>query len=96
MLNRKLILALGGIVYLVSVVPAFAQGPCDQIKNACLTAGFIPKDAKQGRGLWRDCVNPIMQGAPAPANAVIPVPAVDPGVVAACKAKHPNFGEGKL
>jgi hypothetical protein len=72
----------------------WAAGPCEQIKNACLSAGFIPKDYKQGKGLWRDCVDPIMQAKTV--NSSIPLPAVNPRVVSACKAKHPNFGEGKV
>jgi hypothetical protein len=74
---------------------AFAQGPCQQIKSACLSAGFIPKDVKQGKGLWRDCVAPIIQGQ-TPNNATLPLPSVDPSVVSACKAKNPKFGEGKV
>jgi hypothetical protein len=70
-------------------------GPCEQIKQACLSAGFIPNDAKQGKGLWMDCVNPIVQGTTAK-KSVIALPSVDPTVVAACKAKHPKFGEGKV
>jgi hypothetical protein len=71
------------------------NGPCEQIKNACSSAGFVVKEAKIGKGLWHDCVDPIMQGTTA-SKSVLPLPTVDPTVVAACKAKHPNFGEGKV
>jgi hypothetical protein len=78
---------------------AFAQSgaahPCEQIEQSCSAAGFIYKDCKQGKGLWCDCINPIMQGQ-TPNNSVLPLPAVDPNLVAACKTKRPKFGEGKV
>lgn len=70
------------------------EGPCKEIKEACEKAGFVKGDAKQGFGLWVDCIDPIMKGTPQPANAKKPLPAVGADVVNACKAKHPNFSEG--
>ena len=70
------------------------HGPCQQIREACLNAGFVKGDAKEGYGLWRDCINPIMQGITIVPGATKPLPSVDPGIVAACKAKHPKFGSG--
>jgi len=71
------------------------EGPCKTIHDACTAAGFIQNDAKIGKGLWVDCIDPIMQGTAQPAKAVIKLPTVDASVVAACKAKHPNFGTPK-
>jgi len=71
------------------------EGPCKTIHDTCTAAGFIQNDAKIGKGLWVDCIDPIMQGTAQPAKAVIKLPAVDPAVVAACKAKRPNFGTPK-
>ena len=71
------------------------EGPCKQIKEACEKAGFVKGEAKQGKGLWMDCVDPIIQGTTAK-KSVLPLPVVDAGVVAACKAKNPKFGEGKV
>ena len=70
------------------------EGPCKEIKEACEKAGFVKGDAKQGFGLWVDCIDPIMKGAPQPANAKKALPPVGVDVVNACKTKHPNFGEG--
>ncbi|HUJ27754.1 MAG TPA: hypothetical protein VLW85_17135 [Myxococcales bacterium] len=70
-------------------------GPCKQIAEACKSAGFTKGDWKKGDGLWKDCVDPIIQGKAQPAGASKPLPTVDPNVVAECKAKHPKFGEGK-
>jgi hypothetical protein len=72
-----------------------APGPCEQIVTACKNAGFIEGDYKKGYGLHVDCINPIMRGTPQPPKADKPLPAVSPQLVAACKQKRPNFGEGK-
>lgn len=69
---------------------------CKQIADACRKAGFIRGDWKKGDGLWRDCVDPIVQGAATVPGATKPLPVVDPQVVAACKAHRPKFGEGKV
>jgi hypothetical protein len=72
-----------------------AQEPCEQIVAACTAAGFVRGEAKNGYGLWVDCIDPIMRGAKQPSNADKPLPAVAPELIAACKQRHSNFGEGK-
>lgn len=72
-----------------------APAPCAEITAACESAGFTPGDARGGNGLKLDCVDPIMQGTPQPRRARLPLPAVDPQVVAACKAGDPKFGAAK-
>ena len=95
-MSKKLLISSFMLISTISIAHAAnAPGPCDQIKQACLSAGFIPKEAKEGKGLWMDCVNPIMQGTTAK-KSEIALPSVDPSVVAACKTKHPKFGEGKV
>jgi hypothetical protein len=74
---------------------AEGHGPCEQVVAACKSAGFVAGDAREGYGLWKDCVDPIMRGTPQPPKANKPLPAVPPETVAACKARRPNFGEGK-
>ena len=71
-------------------------GPCKQVEQACKNAGFIPGDWKKGDGLWRDCVDPIMQGQTSVPGATKPLPSVDAKAVADCKAQHPKFGGGKV
>jgi hypothetical protein len=73
-----------------------APGPCKQIAKACMDAGFKKGDWKKGDGLWRDCVDPIMQGQTTVPGATKTLPTVDASVVSACKAKHPKFGGGKV
>jgi hypothetical protein len=71
------------------------EGPCKEIAEACAKAGFVKGEAKQGYGLWVDCIDPIMKGMQQPSNAKKPLPRVGVDVVNACKAKHPNFGQGR-
>jgi len=70
------------------------EGPCKEIKEACQRAGFVQGEAKEGYGLWVDCIDPLMRGTAQPAKAKKPLPAVGADLINACKAKHPNFGEG--
>ena len=70
------------------------DGPCKQVVEACQSAGFTKGKAKEGTGLWVDCVKPIMTGTPNP-KAKNPLPQISAETITACKAKHPNFGVGK-
>jgi arylsulfatase A-like enzyme len=70
-----------------------AQGPCAQIAEACRQGGFVRGDAKEGIGLQVDCIRPIMQGTAQPSRAGKPLPQIDPALVAACKARNPDFGQ---
>ena len=72
---------------------AAAKGPCEKIKQACLDAGFVFGRAKGGKGLGTDCIVPIMQGTAQPASAVLPLPQIDPKIVAICKIRNPKFGQ---
>ena len=69
-----------------------AQGACGQITAACQNAGFVQGGAQSGTGIMVDCVQPIMQGTPAPRKASKPLPKIDKDVIAACKAQNPQFG----
>ncbi len=73
-----------------------APGPCKQILVACKNAGFVIGEWEKGYGLYRDCVDPIMQGKTKVPGAIRPLPAVDPKLVAECKAKNPSYGSGKV
>jgi len=77
--------------------PASAQGqvkdPCKQIKMLCEGAGFAPHEAKAGKGLFVDCVKPILHGGAPNPKATLALPQVDPTLVSACLAKHPNMGK---
>jgi len=77
-------------------MPNQPPGPCKEIANACRNAGFIKGDWKKGDGLWRDCVDPIIQGKSSAPGGTKPLPAVDASLISACKAKHPKYGSGKV
>ena len=66
--------------------------PCAQITNACKAAGFVSGAAKSGNGIGADCITPLIEGTTPPASSTIPLPKIDPGVVAACKAANPGYG----
>jgi hypothetical protein len=95
MLKKSLLIALFTSLIAAAAFAGANPGPCEQIKQACTNAGFIKGEAKEGKGLWRDCIDPIVQGTTAK-KSVLALPTVDPSVVSACKAKHPKFGEGKV
>jgi hypothetical protein len=72
------------------------SAPCNQIIQICDNSGFDQNEAAGGTGLWRDCINPIMQGKTKAPGAKIPLPVVDPKLVDACKARNPQFGQGPV
>jgi serine/threonine protein kinase len=65
---------------------------CAQISRACLAAGFVAGPGNTGNQVFPDCVVPLMDGTPQPQNATIPLPQVNPNVIAACKQLKPNYG----
>src|SRR5260370_16445040 len=72
---------------------AQAAGPCREIAAACREAGFTQGGARTGDGIQVDCVRPIMLGTAQPPRATKPLPQVDPQIVAASKARNPDFGQ---
>lgn len=87
---------LGGLAAGLAAQPPQDARPCDQITAACQTAGFTQGSVGTGTGLQLDCVIPIMQGTAQPPGTALPLPRVAPQVVAACKALHPDFGQGPV
>ena len=68
---------------------------CKSVCQACQNAGYILGDVGIGKGLWVDCVNPIMQGTAEPAKAQkagMSRPSVPASTISACHASKPNFG----
>ncbi len=70
-----------------------AHEPCGQITKLCKKAGFLQGGAKAGKGLYTDCIAPIMRGTPQPPAATTRLPQISADVVAACRQKRPTFGE---
>lgn len=63
-------------------------GPCAIIRAACLSAGFVRGGARAGNGLQTDCIRPIIEGRPPPPRITLPLPRIDPQIVAACRARR--------
>jgi hypothetical protein len=82
--------ALAGPLYAQAAKPS-ANDPCAQVESACKSAGFHNGGSKEGKGLWSDCIDPLMKGHPVIGGK--PLPGVDDKVVAACRAKDPTFGQ---
>ena len=86
-------LLIFGVVAPITSAAAEEQGPCKQIRAACLNAGFIQGAAREGIGLQIHCIMPIMQGRAQPPSAQRPLPKVDPQIVADCTARNARFGQ---
>ena len=89
----KVGLLIFGVVASMTAAAAQEQGPCRQIRAACLNAGFIQGAAREGIGLQIHCIMPIMQGRAQPPTAQRPLPKVDPQIVADCAARNARFGQ---
>jgi hypothetical protein len=63
---------------------------CDRVLAACKAAGYVEGGGASGKGLWFNCVEPVMQGAPA--QSALPRPAIAAGVIADCRKARPAFG----
>jgi hypothetical protein len=62
------------------------NSPCGQIRAACLSAGFVPGGSRSGAGLQFDCIHPLIEGRPQRPRATLPLPPINPQIVAACRA----------
>jgi hypothetical protein len=83
-------------MFIVLATPVAAaaqgQGSCQQIRAACQNAGFAQGAAKLGIGLQVDCIIPIMSGTGQRPRARLPLPRVNPQLIAECATSHPRFG----
>ena len=63
--------------------------PCLEIKKACETAGFIKGKHKEGKGLFKDCMQKLANGE------VVEGVSVSADSIAACKEKRSDRKENK-
>ncbi len=63
--------------------------PCLEIKKACEAGGFVKGEHKEGKGLYKDCVQKLSNG-----ETVAGV-SVTPDMVSACKQKREEHKEKK-
>lgn len=80
---------LGALATLVPFVasPATAARACGEVRKACEAAGFVQGGGRNGNGLARDCMDPLLNGTNQPRKATLSLPNVDPAKIAACKAE---------
>jgi hypothetical protein len=70
----------------VAVTPLQAQAPCEQIRTACKSAGFV-QGGPIGERLVLDCFNPLVFGENPPKRASRPLPQITQQLAAACREK---------
>lgn len=91
----RMVLAIALVIAALPSLTFAQKSSCAQIMQACRSAGFVQGGVKEGKGVVKDCVQPIMDGTPQRRKASLALPKIDPQVVAACKAENPNFGQGR-
>jgi hypothetical protein len=65
--------------------------PCAKIRKACTDAGFAKGEAKEGKGLYKNCMKPLLEG-----KTVEGVKETfDAGTLQACHAKQASWKEHK-
>jgi hypothetical protein len=70
----------------VAVPPLQAQAPCEQIRTACKSAGFV-QGGPIGERLVLDCFNPLVFGENPPKRVSRPLPQITQQLAAACREK---------
>jgi hypothetical protein len=59
---------------------------CKEVQSACTSAGFVVHGESAGKGLYEDCMGPLLEGHAAPKSAKLPLPQVDDKVLTTCRA----------
>jgi hypothetical protein len=78
---------LFSMVIVFSSQPALAKKttegahPCKQVRKACEAGGFVKGSHKEGKGLIKDCMKPLLAGA------VVAGVTADAGAIQGCQAK---------
>lgn len=84
---RGLIVLMAAVSFQASAAP---NRPCEAIKTDCSKAGFVVGEAKEGKGMWWDCLCPLLDpGFQRPKNAALPTPS-DPSAVQQCTSSNPG------
>jgi hypothetical protein len=80
-MKNRILVGLGMSALAANFALAQEAKPCKNIHAACSAAGYIKGHHKEGKGLWKDCINPILAGQ---SVAGVTVNSAD---VQACQAK---------
>jgi len=65
---------------------AYADKPCKRVEAACAAAGYVKGGAKVGKGIDKNCMEPLLAGAQVP--GVVVAPADVQSCAAKKNAKH--------
>lgn len=63
------------------VSSSVTQGPCKALKQACKAAGFYRHGHKEGKGIYKDCIKPLLD------NQSVPGVSIAPDDIKNCQAK---------
>jgi hypothetical protein len=63
-----------------------SSGPCQEVQSACSSAGFVIHGESEGKGLYADCMSPLLEGKAAPKGAKLALPKVDEKTLETCRA----------
>lgn len=79
---------LGALLLILSASAIAAKYPaCEPIAQACKAAGFVKGGSNKGRGLYKNCLKPLLlHQAPTPNSP--PLPSVTSSQIAACNAQR--------
>ncbi len=79
-------LAIAGLVQAETSAPTPRKvHPCKVVHEACVAAGFAPGKSKEGKGLVKNCVQPLMENQPVAGVSV------DPEALASCREKRKSL-----
>jgi len=81
-MKQWIALLLVGMAGSAFAEPAQAPHPCRKIEDACKAAGFEQGKFKEKKGLFVDCLKPIMHGQ------TVPGVSITPADIQACQAKR--------
>jgi hypothetical protein len=83
LLSKSILCAASSVM---TVTPLQAQAPCEQIRTACKSAGFV-QGGPIGDRLVLDCFNPLVFGEYPPKRTSRPLPQITQELAAACREK---------
>ena len=89
MKNQSTLLSLAFFLSLSLHAEESKNHPCEKIKTACESAGFVKGDHKEKKGLYIDCMKPLLEGQ---SVAGVTITSED---VSACKEKRAKHKEKK-
>jgi hypothetical protein len=85
----KIIFAMIVFSFGITFAQEETSKPCLEIKKACESAGYIKGKHKEGKGLFKDCMQKLANGEPVEGVSV------SADSISACKEKRSDRKENK-